>query len=108
MRVLLRLVCVVRGHVNAAEMLPEEAFGLYAYSRLFCSRCDTTFEERSIEDQIEVLMGYVTLWNDVRPIVEAAQWVANSTGESGPHIDLLIAAVERYEKLYPEHKRAAA
>jgi hypothetical protein len=34
-----RLICLIRGHVNAAEMLPEEVFGLYAYSRLYCSRC---------------------------------------------------------------------
>jgi hypothetical protein len=40
------VVCRARGHVNAAWMLPEETFGLYAYSRLFCSRCDTTFDER--------------------------------------------------------------
>ena len=46
MNTLRRLVCLVRGHVNAAWMLPEEEYGLYAYSRLFCARCDVTFARR--------------------------------------------------------------
>jgi hypothetical protein len=46
MRRLLRPWCWLVGHYNAAWMLPEDEFGLYAYSRLFCSRCDKTFEWR--------------------------------------------------------------
>jgi len=40
-----RFVCRWQGHEHAATMLPEDGWGLYAYSRLFCRRCDTTFEE---------------------------------------------------------------
>lgn len=47
LRRLLRPWCWLRGHVNAAWMLPEDTFGLYAYSRLFCSRCELTFERRT-------------------------------------------------------------
>ena len=34
-----------RAHNAAMEMLPEDGWGLYAYSRLFCRRCERTFEE---------------------------------------------------------------
>lgn len=36
------LVCRYRGHSNAMWSLPEDEFGLYAYSRLYCSRCEAT------------------------------------------------------------------
>jgi hypothetical protein len=45
---LLRLVCWRRGHVNAMLALPEDGWGLYAYSRLFCSRCGRTEHEPDI------------------------------------------------------------
>jgi hypothetical protein len=73
-------------------------------SRLWCRRCGRVDAERPIEDQIAVLMGHVYLWNDVKPIIDSAQWVVESTGESGPHIEALIAALNKYEELYPEHK----
>lgn len=47
LRPLLRPLCWVIGHRNAAWMLPEEEFGLYAYSRLYCSRCELTIAERA-------------------------------------------------------------
>ena len=47
-RPVLRLVCWLRGHVNCAWMLPEDEFGLYAFSRLFCSRCEYTFARREV------------------------------------------------------------
>lgn len=37
--VLARFVCRRRGHVNTALMLPEDGWGLYAFSQLACSRC---------------------------------------------------------------------
>ena len=40
-----RFMCSRQGHEHAATMLPEDGWGLYAYSRLFCSRCGTTFEQ---------------------------------------------------------------
>lgn len=45
-RVIFRPVCWLRGHTSAAWMLPEEEYGLYAYSRLYCGRCELTFERR--------------------------------------------------------------
>jgi hypothetical protein len=41
-KLLLRGVCLFRGHVNAMTTLPEDGWGLYAISRLYCSRCDRT------------------------------------------------------------------
>lgn len=49
LRALLRPWCRLVGHRNAAWMLPEEDYGLYAYERLYCSRCDLTFEVRTPE-----------------------------------------------------------
>lgn len=37
-----RLICLFRGHVNGATILPEDHFGLYAFSRLYCLRCGRT------------------------------------------------------------------
>lgn len=65
-----------------------------------------------LEQQVSELMGYVTLWNDVRPIVNAARafmgepsqvgWDYASQGDPGP---ALTSAIARYESLYPEHVR---
>ena len=103
-RAMLRPACFVVGHSYSATMLPEEVFGYSAYSRTWCSRCGWTLDSYPIEEQIGVLMGYVTLWNDVRPVVEAAQWVTESTFETGPHIEALVTALNRYESLYPDHR----
>jgi hypothetical protein len=84
-------------------MLPEEVFGLYAYLRIWCPRCGKTIAERAIEEQIEVLMGYVSLWNDVRPIVEAARALERLEWSETAELLTLRAALRRYEKLYPEH-----
>jgi hypothetical protein len=108
-----RVVCAVFGHADYhTTMLPEEPFGLYAYSRIWCPRCGHVEAERPIEEQIDVLMGYVTLWNDVRPVVEAARafmgepsavgWDYERQGDPGPALN---AALRRYESLYPEHIR---
>jgi len=51
------------------------------------------------------LMGYVTLWNDVRPIVEAVRDLMPTLEGYSEDIDLadLRSALARYESLYPEH-----
>lgn len=46
MKRLWRPWCWLFGHRNAMWSLPEEDFGLYAYSRLYCSRCELTFDWR--------------------------------------------------------------
>jgi hypothetical protein len=118
-RRLLRPVCWLIGHYNRASMLPEEVFGYSAYSRLWCGRCGRIEAERPIEDQIGVLMGYVTLWNDVRPIIEATRaylahdgsgvkrqgrWAGDYDAIERAHaLGALHAAIEKYESLYPEH-----
>lgn len=66
----------------------------------------------ALEQTVADLMGYVTLWNDVRPIVDAARafmgepsavgWDYTTQGDPGPALN---AAIERYEQLYPEHLR---
>jgi hypothetical protein len=38
-RLLARLVCLRRGHTSAMLTLPEDGWGLYAVSKLYCSRC---------------------------------------------------------------------
>lgn len=111
LRVVLRPICWAVGHWYRATMLPEEVFGYSAYSKTWCGRCGWVLDERPIEDQIDVLMGYVTLWNDVRPIVESAQafmgepsavgWDYAARGDPGPALN---AALKRYETLYPEHR----
>lgn len=45
-RPLWRPACWIVGHRNSMWSLPEDEFGLYAYSRLFCSRCEKTFSWR--------------------------------------------------------------
>lgn len=44
-RLIRRLTCLFRGHVNAMTVLPEDGWGLYAFSRRYCSRCNQTFSE---------------------------------------------------------------
>lgn len=43
-----RLVCQRRGHVNTMLALPEDGWGLYAFSRLFCSRCGRVEHETDV------------------------------------------------------------
>jgi len=117
-----RFLCWILGHIPRVVVLPEDPFGLYRYSQIECSRCGVTLEEGlSLADQIDTLMGYVTLWNDVRPIVDGArEYLAHDgsgireKGRWAGDFDVmhlfdarlaLRSAIERYETLYPEHAR---
>jgi hypothetical protein len=117
-KALLRPACWVIGHRNKALMLPEEPFGLYAVSWAGCGRCGQTDMEMPLVEQIDTLMGYVTLWNDVRPIVVAAKKVVayeNRAGMGAAYLGVyapagrdLFQAIQRYDELYPEHRRFTA
>lgn len=77
----------------------------------------------ALEETIHDLMGYVSLWNDVRPVVEAAGQLLRHqysiamgrTGGpppdpadfrpyvNGDDLEALNAAYASYRALYPEH-----
>ena len=57
-----------------------------------------------LEQTVADLMGYVTLWNDVRPVVDAARAFLNRSGHpQTPERAALRDALAKYEALYPEH-----
>lgn len=70
--------------------------------------------EMPLAEQIDTLMGYVTLWNDVRPVIEAADKVVaweNRVGVGVSYLGVyagggraLWEALQRYHTLYPKHR----
>jgi hypothetical protein len=62
-------------------------------------------------DNAEVTFGYVVLWNDIRPVVDAALACRKASRVDGPlpfgalqePVWNLSLALDRYEALYPGH-----
>lgn len=57
--------------------------------------------------EYSVAFGYVTLTNDMRPVIDAARSVATDWAgdpDFGPALDRLTDAITRFDTLYPEQK----
>jgi hypothetical protein len=64
-RRLLRPICWFRGHYEVGTFKPEEVFGLYVYSRLWCRRCGRTLASNpTTEDDLRRWNEYLAAQPD--------------------------------------------
>jgi len=82
------VLCRALGHDPVTFMLPEDLFGLYAYSRMECSRCGfVTDVGLSPEDQASRLA------EKLRDLRELAEDAARTSARVGLHFPALEHAL---------------